>query len=230
MVFTPTALFDYATTIYWQVTTAAKDASGNAKTTLDSFSFNVVKTATANLPCLAVDGYVSNTANISTTYTAVVAGGYQTTTTYRGIAAFDMSSLPTTITLINAATLYMEQYQVTGTPYGPNLLGDLLWRHVDIGPALDAVDYSAATLVHTGATGGTLSVDAVNQWKSTAVTASVRDDYTNRAARGSRSEYLLRFTNDTFATSTVAEYAYLYSCEAPVSTDRPYISVTYEYP
>jgi hypothetical protein len=230
MVFTPTALFNYATTVNWQVTTAAKDASGNAKTTLDSFSFNVLKTATANLPCLAVDGYVSNDGNISTTYTAVVAGGYQTTTTYRGIAAFDMSGLPTTITLINAATLYMEQYQVTGTPYGANLLGELLWRHVDIGPTLDAVDYSAATLIHTGATGGTLSVDALSQWKSTAVTASVRDDYTNRTARGSRSEYLLRFTNDTFATSTTAEYAYLYSCEAAVATDRPYISVTYEYP
>jgi hypothetical protein len=48
-------------------------------------------------------------------------------------------------------------------------------------------------------------------------------------ARGNRSEFMIRFTNDT-VTPVTSDYAYFYACETTAPSDRPYLSVTYEYP
>jgi hypothetical protein len=225
MVFTPSAQYPYGATINWQVTTAAKDASGNAKATLDSYSFNVIKSTTVNLPCIAsLDGFVNN---VPAAYTSPLVMGYSAYT-LRGMAAFDITTLPTTTTSITSATLYLEQYNVAGTPYGATRLGDVIWQHADYGASLEAADFPTPILVHTGNT-GTLSTDATYTWKSSIVTASVQNDFNNRSTRGNRSEYVVRFTNNT-VTPVTTDYAYFYSCEATSPGDRPYLSVTYEYP
>lgn len=149
--------------------------------------------------------------------------------TLRGMAAFDISLLPADATLINSATIYLKQYNVAGSPYGATRLGNVLWRHVDYGPSLDAADFDTPLLTHTGATNGTLSTTATFEWKSAIVTFSVRDDFTNRTTRANRSEYQVRFTNDTVMPVT-SDYAYFYACETPAPADRPYLSVTYESP
>jgi hypothetical protein len=232
MVYTPNASFAYGTTVNWQVTTAAADASGNAKTTTDSFTFNVIKSTTVTLPCVAaLDGYtyVNATPNVQTGATFIAVGWYPgTTLVYRGYETFDMSLIPANTTAITAATMYVEQYQVVGTVYGATALGSLLWRHVDFGPTLEAADNTVAQLPHTGSN-GTLITDASLGWKQTTVTLSLRDDLANRVARGNRSEFLLRMTNDSDALN-ISEWAYLYSCDTTVATDRPYVVVTYESP
>jgi hypothetical protein len=227
MTFTPSVQYPYGSEVTWSVSTGARDAAGNPKATNDTFVFAVIKQTTIDLACIgSLDGFVNNvpaaytTSSITTGYSAY---------TLRGMAAFDISKLPANATLINSATIYLKQYNVAGTPYGPTRLGNVLWRHVDYGPALDAADFNTPLLTHTGATNGTLSTTATNEWKSAIVTFSVRDDFTNRAARGDRSEYQVRFTNDTVMPVT-SDYAYFYSCEATAPTDRPYISVTYESP
>jgi hypothetical protein len=58
---------------------------------------------------------------------------------------------------------------------------------------------------------------------------SVQNDFVNRVARGNRSEFLLRFTYDT-STPAATDLAFFYACDTTVTTDRPYLSVTYEYP
>ncbi|HMJ53203.1 MAG TPA: Ig-like domain-containing protein [Polyangiaceae bacterium] len=228
LVFTPSALYPTGATVNWQVSTAAKDASGNAKTTLDTFSFNVIKSATVNLPCIgALDGYIWSSPSVQTGVAFIAIGDTTSSLTYRGYAAFDMTAIPATAT-ITAASLYLEQYNVLGTPYGAGRLGDVLWRHVDYGPTLEVADYSVAPLAHTSSA-GTLSVNATYEWKAATVTLSLRDDLMNRAARGNRSEFMIRFTQDTVVT-TANDFAYFYSCEATAPTDRPYVSVTYDYP
>ena len=235
MVFTPSALFAYGTTVTWQVSTAARDAAGNYKTTLNSYVFYVIKSTTVNLPCVPLlDGYTFNNTTAGTTsvqagasYIAV--GWYPPTPLiYRGWTTYDLSVLPTNATAITSATMYVQQYQVTGTVYGATALGSLLWRHVDYGPSLDAADHTITQLPHTSS-GGTLSTDATLGWKAAVVTLSLRDDLANRVARANRSQFLLRMTNDSDALN-ISEWSYNYSCDATVVTDRPYIQVTYEYP
>ena len=229
MTYTPTASFAYGTTVNWQVSTAAKDASGNAKTTLDSYSFNVIKSATATIPCIAaLDGYVSNPTNFVNPTGSIVPGQASNPATYRGFAAFDITALPAALTTVTSAAMYLKQYSLTGTPYGATKLGNVLWRHVDYGPTLELADYSVAPLIH-GSNTGTLSVDGAFEYKSTVVTTSVQNDFINRVARGNRSEFLIRFTNDT-STPAATDLAFFYACDTTVTTDRPYLSVTYEYP
>jgi hypothetical protein len=230
MTFFPGVQFVTGSVVYWQVTTAARDAAGNAKATLDSFSFNVINSTTINLPCIALlDGYVWSSPAAQTGAAYVAIGDTTSGWTYRGFWGFDMTAIPTSAT-ITAATLYLRQYQVVGTPYGPTRLGDALWRHVDFGPTLEIADYSVAQLPHVSS-GGTISTNATYEWKSAVVTTSLRDDLTNRAARGNRSEFMIRMTLDTLTPPTTTnDFAYFYSCEATIATDRPYVSVTYDYP
>jgi hypothetical protein len=226
MVFTPTVQYGYGATVNWQVSNTARDAAGNAKATVDTYSFNVIKTTTTNFACIGpLDGFVNNTP-------AAYPGGSITmgysTYTLRGMAAFDIGGLPANVTAITSATIYLYQYSVSGSPYGPTRLGDVLWRHVDYGATLDAADFATPLLVHTG-NGGTLSTNAAYEWKSSIVTLSVRDDFASRVARGNRSEFQIRYTSDTTSPVTT-EYAYFYPCETTAPTNRPYLSVTYEHP
>ncbi|MET0591813.1 MAG: Ig-like domain-containing protein [Polyangiaceae bacterium] len=227
MTFTPSVQYPYGSDVTWTVSTAARDAAGNPKASDDNFIFSVIKQTTVDLPCIgSLDGFVNNT---PAAYTgSSITMGYSSWT-LRGMAAFDITQLPANATLISSATIYLKQYSVAGTPYGSTRLGNVLWRHVDYGPSLDAADFDTPLLTHTGATNGTLSTTATFEWKSAIVTFSVRDDFTNRTTRANRSEYQIRFTNDT-VTPVTTEYAYFYSCEAVAPADRPYISVTYESP
>jgi hypothetical protein len=228
MIFFPSVQFVSGSIVYWQVTAAARDAAGNAKTTLDSYSFNVINSTTIILPCIAaLDGYIWSYPSIQAGSTYVAIGDTATALTYRGFWAFDIVSIPSTAT-ITAATLYLRQYMISGTPYGPTRLGDALWRHVDFGPTLEVADYSVAQLPHVGS-GGTISTNATYEWKSAVVTTSLRDDLTSRAVRGNRSEFMIRMTLDTVAPAA-NNFVYFYSCEATAATDRPYVSVTYDYP
>jgi hypothetical protein len=226
MTFAPSVQYPYGSEVTWGVSTGARDAAGNAKAMNDIFVFAVIKQTTIDLPCIGIlDGFVNN---VPAAYTgSSITMGYSAYT-LRGMAAFDITQLPASATLINSATIYLKQYSVAGNPYGPTRLGNVLWRHVDYGPTLDSTDFDTPLLTHTGAT-GVLSTTVTNEWKSAIVTFSVRDDFINRTPRTNRSEYQIRFTNDTVMPVT-SDYAYFYACETPAPTDRPYMSVTYESP
>src|SRR5206468_212200 len=102
------------------------------------------------------------------------------------------------------------------------------WDHVDFGPTLEATDYGTPVLTHSYAE-GILSSAATLGWKSASVSFAVLDDWSNRVARGNRSEYVFRFTKDLI-NNGAANYSYSYPCSSANATLRPYLAVTYEYP
>jgi hypothetical protein len=228
MTFKPTAQFAYGDVVRFQVSTAAKDAAGNAKATNDVYQFTVVRSATVNCACIdALDGFV-NSLPVAYPAGSLTAGDSGAGGTLRAYEAFDLSAVPPEATAITAAYIYANQYSTYGTPYGAALLGDLLWDHVNFGPTLESTDYGTPLLVHSY-NEGTLSSTAVLEWKSSSVLFAVLDDWTNKATRGNRSEYVFKFTKDLINNGS-ADYAYLYPCSTATATLRPYLTVTYEYP
>jgi len=233
MTFKPTVMFAYGAVVTFQVSTAAKDVAGNAKATTDIYRFNVIKSATTNFPCIPeLDGSV-NSLLAANPGNPIVAGDAGNGITARGVEAFDLTTLPTATSAITAATINMFQYSLMlqlDTTYGAAYLGDLLWWHVNFGPTFEGGDYNSPMLTHPYAS-GILSTTNVYEWKRANVEFAVRDDWANRAARGNRSEFIIRFTKDLL-NNMKAAYAYLYSCGVPPAniTYNPYLAVTYEYP
>jgi hypothetical protein len=228
MTFRPAASFAYGDVVKFQVSNAAKDSAGNAKSTTDVYQFTVVRSATVNLACIdALDGFV-NSLPVAYPSGNLTAGDSGAGGTLRAYEAFDLSGLPPETTAITSAFIYVNQYSVAGTPYGAATLGDLLWDHVDFGPTLEATDYGTPVLTHSYAE-GILSSSATLGWKSATVLFAVLDDWSARVARGNRSEFVFKFTRDLINNS-MANYAYSYPCSSANATLRPYLAVTYEYP
>jgi hypothetical protein len=103
----------------------------------------------------------------------------------RQFYSFDLSSLPPTAQ-VTSAVVRLFQATVIGSPYGS--LGNVVVDHLDYGTSLDGSDYNLAALL---ADVGTLSTDAVIQYKTLDVTARVQAD---RSAGRPRSQFRLRFS------------------------------------
>jgi Bacterial Ig-like domain len=140
---------------------------------------------------------------------------------YLGFLSFDLSSLPENLTEIVEAELRVTQTQTDfngGSPYTD--LGNLLWDHVFY-DVLDADDFAIPALT---ASGQLLSASAANESKTTEVTSALQDDWENRAARDNRSQYRLRFTEETDNNGDT-DVAFFTSGEG-VST-KPRLEITY---
>ncbi|GEM81969.1 Ig-like domain-containing protein [Meiothermus hypogaeus] len=224
MVFNPSSDFAYGTNVTWQVTNAAKDLAGNTLASTVTHSFRVIRQKTVNLESqAALDGFVYNTGSVYTTSIGLAVGDTSANTSMRGFLSFDLSPLVTdSATNITSATLYAYQYLVMGAPY-TDLGGSLRAESVNYGPSLDATDFETSVLSYTY----TLSTNDTAGWKSVSVLSKVRDDYTNRVARGNRSQFRLRFPTTTNVDGG-SDYAYFYTGDA--SSYKPYLQVTYEYP
>src|SRR5258708_18757571 len=146
MTFRPAASFAYGDVVKFQVSNAAKDAAGNAKSTTDVYQFTVIRSATVNLACIdALDGFV-NTLPAAYPGGNLTAGGSGAGGTLRAYEAFDLSGLPPETTAITSAYVYVNQYSVAGTPYGATRLGDLPWDHVDFCPTPETAGHRTALL------------------------------------------------------------------------------------
>ncbi|AWR85636.1 Ig-like domain-containing protein [Meiothermus taiwanensis] len=224
MVFNPSSDFAYGTNVTWQVTTAAKDLAGNTLAATVTRTFRVIRQKTVDLLSqAALDGDVYNTGAVNTTSSLLSVGDTTDNTYVRSFLSFDLSPLVTDgATFINSATLYALQGPDFGNPY-TDLGGSVRAESVYYGPSLDTADFETPVLTYTYI----LSSDATAGWKSTTVTSKVRDDYTNRAARGNRSQFRLRFPTNTNVDGR-RDLALFYSGDA--SSNKPYLRVTYEYP
>ena len=65
--------------------------------------------------------------------------------------------------------------------------------------------------------------------KSVSATTAVTDDWTNRTARSSRSQYRVRFNANTDA-DTGADTCVFATGDAATVANRPTLTVTYDYP
>ncbi len=224
MVFNPSSDFAYGVIVTWQVTNAAKDLAGNTLAATVTHSFRVIQQKTVNLESqAALDGFAYNTGSVYTTSVGSAVGDTSANTSMRGFLSFDLSPLVTdSATNITSAILYAYQYLVIGAPY-TDLGGSLRAESVYYGSGLDAGDFDTAVLTYAY----TLSTTTTTGWKSASVFSKVRDDYTNRVARGNRSQFRLRFPTATNADGA-NDYAAFYTGDA--SSYKPTLVVTYEYP
>jgi hypothetical protein len=134
-----------------------------------------------------LDGYVTSAGAVLTNSTAngIAVGDNDADQGRRGFVRFNIAGLPLGAE-IESAELRLAQAAVTGLPYVT--LGTLRVDHVDIGAALDAVDYAAVALL---ANVGTLSTDATLTVKFLDVKAEILADI---AAARTTSDFRLRFT------------------------------------
>src|SRR5258706_1038873 len=106
-----------------------------------------------------------------------IRAGRNSTLIERGFVSFDVPSTLNGKT-IETATLRLFQRTIIGTPYTD--LGSLVVDHLDYGNSLDGADYSASSL---SASFGTLTNNAVQEWKDLNVKDMLKDDLTNSRQR-----------------------------------------------
>lgn len=157
---------------------------------------------------------------------------------YRGFLSFDLGALPSTLTSISSATLSVYQEWVENKPYSALIGSDggLRAESVSYGADLTAAAFDTPTFLVKRCIGKVcltqpasviLSSDSAAGRKAADVTSMVRDDWTNRTARGSRSQFRLRFAIDTNLDS-IRDMAAFWSGEA--SSVMPTLLVSYLYP
>jgi methionine-rich copper-binding protein CopC len=219
----PHSAFPYGENIVVTVGTGAKDEAGNALAQAYVFEFRVIRRTTTTLyPVQALSGQA-------------VPGGYLvsdngfageiTNDSIRTMLTFDLSGLPSDLTSITSAFLYLREVSVTGNPYGE--LGGLEAHHVNYGASLDGNDFDTSTLticnqnlcipdphsvVMTLNLGGRSATD----------TAKVQSDWNKRGERGNRSQYLVKFAQDRNEDGNLDQVRF--------NLSQSYLSVTYEHP
>lgn len=255
MTFTSDSTFAYGQNVSWRVTTAAKDLAGNAMTADVTRTFRVRRQSTLKLFSVAgLDGSVSNTGNVLTAPAFIVpdgiVGDLSDNTYRRGFLSFDLSSLPSDLIQITTASLSVNQANVSGNPYTD--LGKLMAESVNYSSSLTAADFET-TILQTrqcpiplpfSSLGletqqlidlcplkderRVLSSTTTLGFKSTTATLKVQDDWTNRAARGNRSQYRLKFENNV---STDGQADLVIFGTGDSSADfKPFLEITYEHP
>ncbi|WP_168734847.1 Ig-like domain-containing protein [Deinococcus sp. KSM4-11] len=188
---------------------AADQAGGTLKETVASFRTARQFTAVLGSQA-ALDGYTSgrdalysngvvggNTARTGGMGDMVPEGG-SATVSVRAFFSFDLSGLPPTVVPgdLSAATLGLEQVTV----YPSSAYADmttageqLILEQVNYGNQLTITDFGTPALSLVTAA---FSKDAALTRRSADVLTQVRDDLANRAARGDRTQYRLRFAKD----------------------------------
>ena len=235
-----TGTFPIGGTVNWQVGNTAKDLSNNTLAATQLFSFHVAYQKTQVIEAMKVTPSVRRTnpvrglstysADLSTaTVSFVGALGGTTTTSMRGIVAFDLTALDTTF--VDAVTASMELFHgiTAGSPYAA--LGDLELERITPSPASNGAEvlFEATPqpiggcyylTCFTSITWATANITAAS--KSIGMGSDV--DRVKRAVL----TYRLSFTNDAAATSTT-RYESFASASHPTTSLHPRVSVTYRY-
>jgi Bacterial Ig-like domain/Bacterial Ig domain len=177
-----------ATPYAFQITNLATDLAGNALTSA-SFTFTTQRRIFQNLPALVgLSGNVRANGTTSLSFLQAGDSGSAANAQYKGFASFDISGIPAGIQTFEVADLNMNQIAVDSTPY-TDLGGTLLLDRVNFDTLDLALAFNATSL---GAV-GTLSTTATIEVKTLSVLAALNNDYTQRVARGNRTQYRLAF-------------------------------------
>jgi hypothetical protein len=235
MTYVPPAYFAYGQQVTFQVGAGASDLAGNTLAAPYNGTFRIRRrtsgTFTNAASSAALDGYITGSASCSSaTFSAgssvAPAGDSNSNQIYRGYLTFSLSPLSSLANVaIVSATLYTEQTGCTGNPFVSTFGGAIEAWHVDYGPSLDLGDCATANL---GSRQYTLSSSTTLGQRSAGVSAAVQDDWTNRMTRGFRSQFQLRTATLVSDTDGAYDYCSQGTYNAS-STNRPYLSITYEY-
>jgi len=151
--------------------------------------------------------------------TAGIVAGRADTLADRGFVSFDLSTLPSKVTL-EKATLRLYQARITHDPY--SALGNLLVDHLNYGATLEAGDYNRAAL---SSSIGTISNNPTLEWKELEVTERVKNDL---ASGRTRSQYRLHFAIETLGGGASGDFAFFETGENYFGTGNlPQLVVTF---
>lgn len=155
----------------------------------------------------------------------------------RGNLSFDLSQLPAGTTEIVNAELSVFQKSHAAAAYGAT--GSLMVRSFSYG-TLDQGDYewTCALGVLCNFYQKNLSSSSADGWKIAVVTEWANEDWQQRTARGSRSQYQLRFANDAVnpapangsAAFQAGNVTNLNIGQLLQTNRRPALKITYLYP
>ena len=99
-------------------------------------------------------------------------------------------------------------------------------HHVNYGASLDAADCLPVSL---GGRRYTLSSSVALGSRSVDVTPSVQDNFSNRTTRSNRSQFQIRTASIATDGDGVTDYCSQASVNTATSSQRPFLSITYDY-
>lgn len=235
MTFTPPSQFAYGTDVSWQLSVAAKDVAGNALAETVTRGFRVIRQGTLTVsfdPSTSGSVGAPSYFRQSDTYISAYLGDTYGNDTYRLFLGFKLSGLPEETTKISQATLKWWVTTVVGDPLGK--FGQLLLEPVNVGERLDTApvesppspdliaDYQASPL----AAGVRVLPADIGSPGSFDVTDSVARDWSARASRNRRTQYRLRFTQNSDSDSKTDALV----SDAETHPTLAELNVVYEYP
>ncbi|WP_181392075.1 Ig-like domain-containing protein [Deinococcus irradiatisoli] len=208
-------------TYSFQITNTATDLKGNPLSNPTSATFKTFRQLSATLPLKASTvGEISNTFAVNSVSADVVVGDLANNTSRRGFFGFDLTGLPADLNPVNVLAARVRMYvntPIVGTPFTDLFQScsgsfclfqgkSVVMEHVAYGNTIAGSAYGIAPLSADlrGLTDETpcsglvcLFVGTSTGWNASDISAWLKDDLTNRAARGNLSEVRLSFPKDT---------------------------------
>jgi Bacterial Ig-like domain len=211
--------------------TGAKDSAGNALASVSS-SFATLRRIQTRLPVipeLCAVAYSNNTSfsgaialprvgdSLTDSNASVVARGFYT---------FDLSAIPNSVTTadIDFAELSIYKNSVIGTPYA---FGSINLDHVNYGAT---TDNSSGGIFNTSSLANLGIFDDVSKpvgYRPADVKSAIGDDLSNRASRGSRSQYRLAFPGTSNNNDNKQDFVFFM---VSLTDQDAYIVISYVIP
>ncbi len=235
MTYKPNADFEYGVDVNWQVSTAAKDLSGNTLQASITGTFRTIKTKTI---IIEFDQNTSGSLGSpvyfrqSHIYNFELVGDSYDNGTYRLFIGFKLDSLPEDTIRITRSTLKWWVSQQYEDPF--SAFGNLLLEQVYIGEQLDGTSIEGNTNpdaeadFHTTALSTPIIVppNVATTNGLFDITELVTKDWANRAGQNRRTQYRLRF--EQASDGDGVREALL--SQADTQPKLAELEVTYEYP
>lgn len=244
MTWRPPAPFPFGAQIAFDLAPGAVDSAGNAMATGHTATFRVRRRSTGTFYATGTsafnstaDGYLHSDAACTTVpFTspgaATAAAGSTGATNnglgqmWRGFLSFDLGTLaPLANVTIVSATLNAAQVACSGNPFTVTFGQAIQAWHVSYGPTLSA---AACATPNLGNRRYLLSNSLTLGARSVEVAAAVQDDWLNRAARGSLTQFMLRTATLAYVGGSPNYCAYG-TVNNNNFSNRPRLVVTYEY-
>jgi hypothetical protein len=206
MTYAPSSVFSYGTEVTWQVSNSAKDAAGNALAEPMIRGFRIIRQGALTINFdPPTSGHVGAPSYFrqSDLYNVTYLGDDSANETYRLFIGFKLNGLPEDLTRITEATLRWWVTFQQGNPFSK--FGQLLMEPVNVGEQLETAgveepsnpalieDYHSAPL----SPGMSIPSSAIGAPGTFNVTAWAAKDWSDRAARNGRTQYRLRFTQNS---------------------------------
>lgn len=239
MTYTLPVITAYGTTISWQLSAIAQDKAGNSLAEVSHREFRIVRQASMTMPIIYSMSGTITTADVPdfhyrgfALYQLEKIGDNSANQSSRLFLGFKLDALPSDLIRINRSTLRWWLSLQLGQPF--EKLGSLLMEPVDVGEYLpqssvedtESPVLTAAYNAQPRAIGLTITSANTGTPGQFDVTSYVTQDWASRVERNYRSQFRLRFTQETNHDRGTDELRSSSSTHPTLAE----LEVVYEYP